>query len=245
MRKVLLVEDSVECQLVVRTAMSRLKVDLVVANTLKEAHEILDGPLGEDVELVLLDLVLPDGDGLHFLERATRRRSDAPTPSVILLTSRADVAFKVTAFSLGAEDYLVKPIDPLELKARMEVRFRRSDTRERVQDTLRKGDLVLHPSQMKAVVQGAQGASEELELTTKEFRILTFLADHEGQVYTRKELVRAIWGNKVHVLDRTIDSHVCSLRKKLKDMARYIECVPGAGYRFRTESDGPHSIQTL
>jgi DNA-binding response OmpR family regulator len=98
---------------------------------------------------------------------------------------------------------------------------------------MRKGELVLKPSLLKAHIR-ENSQETPVELTAKEFKILYFLAKSEGQVFSRDELVKAVWGDSVHVLSRTVDSHVYGLRKKLRTLAHYIEAVPGVGYRFQS-----------
>ncbi len=226
MHNVIVVEDSEECQLVVRQALAQSSVNIFSAGSVAKARELFANT--KQVELVLLDIGLPDGDGMALLTELQSKFKDVP---VLFMTSRAETTSKIVAFSLGAEDYLVKPVDPFELRARVEMRLRKSQSRKLSESTLKRGQLTLETSLLKATVENLNNGMP-LDLTTKEFKILAFLALHEGDVFSRRQLVDAIWGNNVHVLDRTIDSHVCSLRKKLGACGKYVESIPSAGYRF-------------
>lgn len=229
MHHVLLVEDSEECQLVVRRALSSDALKVTCCSRLADAKRILSRSDQNKIDLILLDLAMPDGDGLGLLDEIQSQGTLQDTP-VFLLTSSEDLTLKVTAFAMGAEDYLVKPFNPIELRARVEMRLKKSTSKKR-RELLRKGDLLLRPSLMQTSVL-RDGTEKPLDLTSKEFKILAFLATNEGRVYSRSELVKCVWGPTVHVLDRTVDSHICGLRKKLDDLAHYVECIPNAGYRF-------------
>lgn len=228
--KVLLVEDSEECQLLVKKSLSKSKVEITSAFTIAEAHRYIDSLVSSSIDLVLLDLALPDGDGLELLKHLHTHEFLSSAP-IFLLTSNEDLSSKITAFGFGAEDYLVKPVNPLELKARVEMRLRKTTLNKKNLEMVQKGRLTLDLSVMKASIR--MGTHDQtLELTAKEYKILSFLIQNEGTVFSRSELVKNIWGNKIHVLDRTVDSHVCGLRKKLMEYSGCVESVPGAGYRF-------------
>ena len=138
---------------------------------------------------------------------------------------------KVTAFNLGADDYLVKPISGVELRARVEMRLKKSTHLQTVQNKLVKGNLILDVALLRASVQEGD-QTKTVPLTAKEFKILTVLAQNERQVYSRQNLVKHVWGDSIHIQERTVDSHIFGLRKKLGLYGDYIECIPHAGYRF-------------
>lgn len=227
MYNVLLVEDSDTCRLVASRALAGLDINLVSAVTLAEAEShIRKG----NFDLVLLDLVLPDGDGLSLLN-ALQSDPTAQEMPVLLLTTKDDLASKVSAFSLGADDYLIKPINPIELKARVEMRLRKLVNKKREGRVLKLGGLRLNIPMLKASLL-REDNEVSVDLTAKEFKILAFLAQNPDQVFSRAQLMKAIWGNSTHVIDRTVDSHVCGLRKKIRPYSEYIECIPTAGYRL-------------
>jgi DNA-binding response OmpR family regulator len=226
-RKVLLVEDAEEYQLIVSRALANADIDLSIATSLAEAHQIAKD-FGSQIDLAILDLVLPDGDGLAVLEDLRIYGFNSP---VFFLSSEAKLDAKLTAFNLGADDYIVKPINPLELRARVEMRLKKKNSR--LPETIVRGELTIEPMLLRGS-RLVNNRPADLQLTAKEFKILTFLLQNEGQVFSRSQVVEAVWGSGVHVLDRTVDSHIHGLRKKMGPISPYIECIPSAGYRFST-----------
>ena len=175
--------------------------------------------------LVVLDVGLP-GLGGHEVTRRLRRASDVP---ILMLTARSSEADKVLGLEIGADDYLTKPFSPAELVARVRALLRRTTggQRERV---LVFGALRIDPSRRDAERDGRR-----VTLTTLEFDLLYFLAARPGQVFSRDDLMRHVWGDDRVVSDRSIDSLVSRLRKKLEadpDRPRHLQTVWGAGYRF-------------
>lgn len=221
------VEDSEECCLVVSRALANADIDLVTSSTISGAVEFVRNGLRPD--LIILDLGLPDGDGFTALEKMRNSGIETTTP-VFFLTSVSELESKVTAFNLGADDYIVKPVSPVELRARVAARLRKND-KKAVAEFLRQGDLSIDLAKVK-VYLAENGLPRQVELTSKEFKILSWLMQNQDRVFSRKELVSSIWGSTVHLSVRTIDSHICSLRKKLKSAGRYIKNVPGSGYKF-------------
>lgn len=220
--QVLLVDDTEECQLAVRQALRNSDLELATAGSLAEARAAL---AKAPTDLLLLDLGLPDGSGFSLLEEIPE------STAVFLFTGNQDMETKVRAFGLGADDYLTKPVNPLELKARVEMRLRKKPGSTMV---LNAGPLRVDFEAMRAYrVEGAKQC--DLDLTTKELKILSTLIKHRGKVLSRPEIVKEVWGQDVHVLDRTVDSHIAGLRRKLKGEASLVESLPQQGYRFRTE----------
>jgi len=178
-----------------------------------------------DPDLIVLDLMLPGVDGLEIARRV-RRHSQVP---ILMLTARADEADKVLGFEIGADDYLTKPFSPRELVARVRALLRRSLGGVR--------DEVLTRGALRIDVGRREVWREEspIEVTTLEFDLLHFLAARPGRVFARDELLRHVWGDERIVDDRSIDSLVSRLRRKLElDPAKpiYVQTVWGAGYRF-------------
>lgn len=227
MQNILLVEDSADFVLIVQKTLST-SFEVVVAKTYDEAKRNLSQ---REFDLLLFDIGIPGKSGLElFAELSSfERNSSAP---VIFLTGKNDISTKLTAFSMGAEDYLVKPFDPLELKARVEAKLKKAQAFRERGETIAKGDLQILVSLQR--VKLTEGTSqEEIDLTTTEFKILTQLARQEGKAFSRDELKVSIWGQSTHVTDRTVDVHISTLRKKLRYKSVYIESVRGIGYRFR------------
>jgi two-component system alkaline phosphatase synthesis response regulator PhoP len=221
--KILLIEDAPDCQLLVKEALARSS-DVRIASSLGEARALLGT---ERFELIILDLSLPDGDGMEFFSRLQGAAAVDGTP-VIFLTARTETASQVAAFTLGADDYVVKPIRPVEFRARVEAKLRRIAVRRSGPEAaLSCGELTIELGTQKATLAG-----RELDLTGREFKILCQLARNAEKALSREQLIQAVWGSSVHVLDRTVDTHVYTLRKKLGGHAHYIVSEVGLGYRL-------------
>ena len=176
----------------------------------------------QDVDVVLLDLGLPDGDGLQVL-RELRRSSDVP---VIIASARGDETDRIVGLELGADDYVVKPYSVRELAARV----RAVSRRRRVESSLDSGRLVVDRNRHVVTFDGAV-----IEFTAKEFDLLAVLAEEPGRAVPRQELFARVWDPVWIGTGKTLDVHVASVRKKLGD-ADFIETVRGVGYRLALDS---------
>jgi DNA-binding response OmpR family regulator len=175
--------------------------------------------------LIVLDLMLPGLDGLEITRRI-RRASNVP---ILMLTARSEESDKVLGFELGADDYLTKPFSTRELVARVRALLRRTSGEGR-DEVLERGELRIDPGR-REVYRG----DEAIPVTTLEFDLLHFMARHPGRVFTREALMSHVWGEDRVVDDRSIDSLVSRVRRKLEpdpSRPRYITTVWGAGYRF-------------
>jgi len=217
---VLLVEDEPAVRLGVRLALERAGHRVLEAPTAGEAW-----PLLKEAEAVILDWVLPDEPGTRLLERM--RQGPYPTLPVLMLTARGEVRDRVEGLSRGADDYLAKPFATEELLARLEALLRRAGRRR----LLKRGPLLLDLERREATLEG-----RPLPLSRREFALLAFLAERPGRVYTREELLEAVWGQDYLGTPRTVDQHILQLREKLREdprAPRFLETVRGVGYRFR------------
>ncbi len=178
-----------------------------------------------DVDVVLLDLGLPDGDGISVL-RELREISEVP---VIIVTARGHEADRVIGLELGADDYVVKPFSVRELSARI----RAVSRRRRVDAPISSGRLRIERAQRRVYLDGV-----EIELTAKEFDLLAVLAEEPGRAVSRQELFSRVWDPVWHGTGKTLDVHVSALRRKLGD-ASMVETVRGVGYRLRDEAGAP------
>lgn len=185
----------------------------------------------EAPSLLVLDLMIPGLDGLEVCRRL-RRTSEVP---ILMLTARSHETDKVLGFELGADDYLTKPFSTVELVARVRALLRRAQPREAVvEEVIRRGELELDVAR-----RSVHRAGLPIEMTTLEFDVLLFLAQRPGRVFTREALMAHVWGAGRVVDDRSIDSLISRLRRKLEADAgkpRYIQTVWGAGYRFGEET---------
>lgn len=180
-----------------------------------------------DFDLLLLDLGLPDEDGLEVL-RKIRRMADVP---IVVLTARGDERTIVRGLRLGADDYLVKPVRLAELLARMDAVARRSAARSAPADrVVRAGDVEIDLVARRVLVAG-----EEVALTTKEFAVLAVLASRPGTAVSRQQLMDEVWGDAYLAVSRTLDVHLTQLRAKL-DRPGVLTTIRGFGYRLSTDA---------
>lgn len=238
MHRILIVEDNLEVQQAIPKALGA-SCSFEFASTLKEAFERVDR---SDFDLILLDVDLPDGEGFKLCAHLKQQERESDIP-VIFLTGDSDIQDKVMAFSLGADDYILKPFDARELRARVFARLERSAKTKEKSSAFVKGDLCFALLSQRVTVSSEQGALE-LPLTPLEFRLLLYFAQHEDHVLTRDQIISAVWGGNIHVLDRTIDSHISNLRKQIASSACAIKSVYGEGYRFTADKKPAKSRQT-
>jgi DNA-binding response OmpR family regulator len=179
-------------------------------------------------DLVVLDLMLPGVDGLEVMRRL--REQDGERIAVILLTAKGEESDRVIGLRLGADDYVVKPFSPAELVARVDAVLRRVDTSPVREAPIELGDMTIDPGARRVIVRG-----EDVGLTQREFAVLLFLARHPGQVFSRNQLMDAVWQYSFYSDTSTVTVHIRRLRSKVeRDPARpdHIQTVWGVGYRF-------------
>lgn len=239
MADILLVEDSKDCQILVKETLSKV-AHVRIAASLQEARSALSE---NRFDLIILDVTLPDGDGLEFFSKFQSQSADSGEIPVIFLTGKTEASMQVTAFSMGAEDYIVKPLRPIEFRARVEAKLKKIASAKQSETLVVRGDLRIElGTQRASLLASANGGRRELDLTGREFKLLYHLARREGTVFSREELITAVWGESVHVLDRTVDTHIYTLRKKLGDCSHYIESEVGMGYRLNTSRAKPRKL---
>ncbi len=179
-------------------------------------------------DLVVLDLMLPGLDGLEVMRRL--RDQDPERIAVILLTAKGEESDRVIGLRLGADDYVVKPFSPAELVARVDAVLRRIDTSAAQEPPIEVGAMSIDPAARRVFVDG-----EEAQLTQREFDVLLYLARHPGQVFSRNQLMDAVWHYSFYSDTSTVTVHIRRLRAKIEaDPAqpRHIQTVWGVGYRF-------------
>ena len=180
-------------------------------------------------DLVVLDLMLPGIDGLEVMRRL--RELDRARIAVILLTAKGEESDRVIGLRLGADDYVVKPFSPAELVARVDAVLRRLDTSPAQEAPLELSDMTIDPAARRVVVRG-----NEVQLTQREFDVLLFMARHPGQVFSRNQLMDAVWQYSFYTDTSTVTVHIRRLRAKIEEdpaRPRRIETVWGVGYRFQ------------
>lgn len=177
-------------------------------------------------DLIILDLMLPDVDGVDVC-RFLKGHPDYSRIPVIMLTARTDETDRVLGLELGADDYITKPFSPRELVARVRSVLRRGEISSDAEQITVAGILTIHPGRHEVIVEG-----KRVTLTSTEFRLLLALAKRPGWVFSRDQLLNEIWGEEKAVIDRTIDVHIRHLRMKLGRAGELIKNVRGVGYKI-------------
>ena len=222
--KILVVDDELEIVRVVRSYLEKAGYQVVTATNGREALFVARH---ERPALVVLDLQMPEMDGLEFTRRL---RAEQPDVAIIMLTARVEEMDRVLGLELGADDYVTKPFSPRELVARVRAVLRRLERPVSGPEILEMGDLRLDQERHEVLKTG-----QPVDLTPTEFKLLATLMESPGRVFTRAELLEAVQGVAFEAYERTIDVHIKNLRRKIEDNPghpHYIETVRGVGYRF-------------
>ncbi len=185
-------------------------------------------------DLVLLDLGLPDGDGLAACGLLSNDPELSQIP-VFIVTSRTDLDTKLMGLGLGANDFIVKPFIEKELQLKIQNKLKRDSAIKKSSGKIAKYGFEINLDEQRAFID-EKGQKTLLGLTSTEFKLLTYFIKNENKVISRDQLLEHVWGQDVHVTDRTVDSHVSSLRKKCGSQSKRFQSVYGEGYRFNTSS---------
>lgn len=230
MYNILVVEDSLEVQLLLSTVLKPIGT-VRIAPSVKMGLEEFQN---QKFDLIMMDVMLEDGTGFELTEKLRQTPAGKHVP-IIFLTSQSDIEDKIKGFDLGAEDYIVKPSDPREIRLRAEARLKKIEATKAMhaghQKNLTVGNLLLDvPLQRVQLIK----ENVDLGVTPLQFKILYYLMSRESQVVSRDELITEIWGKNVHI-GRSVDTHINSLRRKLDHYSSYIQAVYGAGYTFQSK----------
>lgn len=213
-------------------------LELVSYNLRREGYEVDCVTTGEtalraarsrQIDLILLDLMLPGADGLEVC-RALRSDPQTRDVSIVMLTAKGDEADVVAGIELGADDYITKPFSPRVLLARIRAVLRRRSRSAAIDDN---AAVHVHELSIDPIRHEVTLAGRRLDLTITEFRILSWLARHPGRVFTRPQIIDAVRGDDYPVTERSVDVQIVALRRKLEDHGDYIETIRGVGYRFK------------
>ena len=232
MSKVLVVDDE---KLIVKGIKFSLEQDGYETDCAYDGEEALEMAGAKDYDIILLDLMLPKLDGYEVCQRI---REFSKTP-IIMLTAKGDDMDKILGLDYGADDYMTKPFNILEVKARIKAVMRRSRKEETAGpkgETLSAGGLTLDLENRRTFK-----GNEEIPLTSKEFEIIRILMENPGKVYKREDLLSAVWGGDYPGDERTVDVHVRRLREKIESDAgnpRYVHTRWGIGYYFSVTAQG-------
>ena len=238
MKKILIIEDAsaIRMPLVDDFKFEGYQVDSAATGT-----EVLEKAMNLDLDIIILDLMLPGLDGLEICKELRRR--DIGTP-IIILTAKSQQFDKVLGLELGADDYITKPFSMFELRARVKALLRRSEIRnhQTAAATIQLGPFELDPSKYLFTKN-----KEQVELTTLEFALMKLLMQHAGHVLKRDDILSSVWGEEVYVTPRTVDTHIANLRKKIEDdpeKSHWITGIRGVGYKFNSEESSQNLNQT-
>ena len=210
----------------------------VVSHFLEEegytVHRAFDGEealekASTDINLIVLDIMLPGLDGYEVCRRLRSRVETEQIP-IIFLSAKTEEEDQIEGLMLGGDDYLTKPVSPQVLLAHVKAVLRRTGVEE--SSIIEVNDLTIYEDEYRAVLDG-----EDLGLTLTEFELLRYLVRHPRKAFTRQQLLETIWKDAMMVTERTVDAHIKNLREKLGDFAKHIQTVRGVGYRFVEEAE--------
>ncbi len=225
--KILVVEDMPEYHKMIQVCLGyKYQIDYV--ENIQDARTKLKS---NEYQLILLDVVLPDGSGFDFCREIQSDPKFAETP-VIFLTAMNTISDKILGLSIGVDDYIVKPFDPAELVARVDLRILKSKKRKNNIENFKRGALRFELYGLRLYIE-SDNAEKKIDVTPIEFKILLKLAQNTNRVFSRQQILDSVWGNNVYIDDRSIDKHISAIRKKIEPHHKYIRTVSGVGYEFK------------
>ncbi|HME06255.1 MAG TPA: response regulator transcription factor [Bryobacteraceae bacterium] len=233
MKKIALIEDDPDLYTLLEYNLKREGFAICGSKSGKGAEELCRR---ERPDLIILDIMLPENDGLEIC-RSIRSHSEIAHTPIFFLTARGSEADRIVGLEIGANDYIVKPFFLRELVARVKNQLRTHTSTTRI---LRTGDLELDRDSCRVQLRG-----REVALTATEFRLLEFLMSRPGVVYSREQLLNAVWGHDRAVTDRTVDVYILRLRQKVEDDPAnplFIRAVRGFGYSFNERAAEPAAV---
>lgn len=224
--KILLIEDEAGLVMTIRDRLEEERYDIEVA---EDGEVGFEKALNEIYDLIILDLMLPKKGGLDICRDLRQKGVETP---ILMLTAKGQVIDKVLGLKLGADDYMQKPFEMMELLARVEVQLRK---RSRKREKVKVGEYSFADITMDFTKMLIKKGGGEITLSAKEFQLLKFLVENEGGILTRDQLLNEVWGYDALPSTRTVDVHIAWLRQKLEADSRYpkhIMTVHGFGYKF-------------
>ena len=228
--QVLIIEDEPDIRKTIDYNLTKESFKVVQAGSIEEGEKAL---ASNQIDVIILDLMLPDGSGLTLCRDI---KSDDKTKHIpiIILTAKTEEVDRVVGFELGADDYVTKPFSVRELILRVKAILKRGPTSNKnsEDDEYSFGELTLNFEAHQAYING-----NEISLTALEFRLLKHLIDRKGRVQTRDQLLEDVWGYSSDVTTRTVDTHIKRLREKLGSVGNHIQTIRGVGYRFSRDPD--------
>ncbi len=222
--KILVVDDESRMRKLVKDFLTKKNFQVLEAGDGEEAMDIFYEE--KDIALIILDVMMPKMDGWEVC-REIRKNSKVP---IIMLTARSDERDELLGFELGVDEYISKPFSPKILVARVEAILRRTG-QSNPEEVLSAGGIVIDKAAHLASVDGKQ-----MELSFKEFELLTYFLENEGIALSREKILNSVWNYDYFGDARTIDTHVKKLRSKMGDKGEYIKTVWGMGYKFEADA---------
>ena len=224
--KILVVDDESRMRKLVKDFLTKKNFQVLEAGNGEEAMDIFYEE--KDIALIILDVMMPKMDGWEVC-REIRKNSKVP---IIMLTARSDERDELLGFDLGVDEYISKPFSPKILVARVEAILRRTG-QSNPEDVLSAGGIVIDKAAHLATVDG-----NPMELSFKEFELLTYFMENEGIALSREKILNHVWNYDYFGDARTIDTHVKKLRAKIGEKGDYIKTIWGMGYKFEAEENG-------
>ena len=221
--KILVVDDESRMRKLVKDFLTKKNFQVLEAGNGEEAMDIFYEE--KDIALIILDVMMPKMDGWEVC-REIRKNSKVP---IIMLTARSDERDELLGFDLGVDEYISKPFSPKILVARVEAILRRTG-QNNPEDVISAGGIVIDKAAHLATVDG-----KPMELSFKEFELLTYFLENQGIALSREKILNSVWNYDYFGDDRTIDTHVKKLRSKMGDKGEYIKTVWGMGYKFEVD----------
>ena len=221
--KILVVDDESRMRKLVKDFLTKKDFQVLEAGNGEEAMDIFYEE--KDIALIILDVMMPKMDGWEVC-REIRKNSKVP---IIMLTARSDERDELLGFDLGVDEYISKPFSPKILVARVEAILRRTG-QNNPEDVISAGGIVIDKAAHLATVDG-----KPMELSFKEFELLTYFLENQGIALSREKILNSVWNYDYFGDARTIDTHVKKLRSKMGDKGEYIKTVWGMGYKFEVD----------
>ncbi len=223
---ILVVEDTAEYELLIKASIGE-SPRYKYARNVKEAKALL---AENKFDLVILDIILPDGSGYDILMQLTQSNGSLQVPTIIT-SGKGETSDKVMGFKSGALDYIVKPFNPIEFRARIENKLNFVSQIGKSSNITSTGNLQLDAACLKTLID-----NNEIDLSPLEFKLLKFFTESVDQVFSRDQLLGRVWGENTYVLDRTVDSTIAGLRKKTDSWNYKIRSVYGMGYKLEKKA---------
>lgn len=223
-KRALVVDDE---KIIVKGIKFSLEQDDIIVDCAYDGQEALDKARNNEYDIILLDVMLPVFSGFEVCQQI-REFSDVP---IIMLTAKGDDMDKILGLEYGADDYITKPFNILEVKARIKAIMRRAGKHSDEKSVLSFGDLKLNEAYRRVFI-----GNREINVTSREYELLELLASNPGRIYSREELLATIWGSEYPGDERTVDVHIRRLREKLESNPsepRYVRTKWGSGYYFQ------------